>query len=78
MHPLGPDLTQLTDADLHKKQGELVQRLGQAHRIGPFNIVGQLQMLLNDYNSEIQRRNQKIMDDMMKKGKGMDGIIDIQ
>jgi hypothetical protein len=78
MHPLSPDLTQLSDAELHKKHGELVQRLGQAYRIGPFNIIGQLQMMLNDYNSEIQRRNQKIMDDMMKKGKGMDGIIDIQ
>jgi hypothetical protein len=78
MHPLSPDLTQLTDAELHKKHGELVQRLGQAYRIGPFNIIGQLQMVLDDYNSEIQRRNQKIMDDMMKKGKGMDGIIDIQ
>ena len=78
MHPLSPDLSQLSDADLHKKQGELVQRLGQAYRIGPFSIIGQLQMVLEDYNSEIQRRNQKIMDDMMKKGKGMDGIIDIQ
>jgi hypothetical protein len=78
MHPLSPDLTQLTDAELHKKHGELVLRLGQAYRIGPFNIIGQLQMVLDDYNSEIQRRNQKIMDDMMKKGKGMDGIIDIQ
>lgn len=78
MHPLSPDLSQLTDAELHKKHGELVQRLGQAYRIGPFNIIGQLQMILDDYNSEIQRRNQKIMDDMMKKGKGMDGIIDIQ
>jgi hypothetical protein len=78
MHPLGPDLTQLADAELHKKHGELVQRLGQAYRIGPFNIIGQLQLILDDYNYEIQRRNQKIMDDMMKKGKGMDGIIDIQ
>lgn len=78
MHPLSPDLSGLTDAELHKKHGELVQRLGQAHRIGPHSIIGQLQMVLEDYSSEIRRRNQKIMDDMMKKGKGMDGIIDIK
>lgn len=78
MHPLSPDLSGLSDADLHKKHGELVQRLSQAHRIGPYSIIGQLQMVLEDYSSEIQRRNQKIMDDMMKKGKGMDGIIDIK
>jgi len=78
MHPLAPDLSTLSDNDLHKKHGELVQRLAQAYRIGPFSIIGQLQMLLENYNAEIQRRNQKIMDEMMKKGKNMSGIIDIK
>lgn len=78
MHPLSPDLSGLTDAELHKKHGELVLKLGQAHRIGPFGIIGQLQMILEDYQSEIQRRNAKIMEDMAKKGKDMGGIIDIK
>lgn len=78
MHPLAPDLSTLSDNDLHKKHGELVQRLSQAYQIGPYGIIGQLQMLLENYNSEIQRRNQKIMDELMKKGKNMSGIIDIK
>lgn len=80
MHPLSPDLTQLSDADLHKKHGDLVMRLTQAYRIGPYSIVPQLQMLLDDYNSEIRRRNDKAMEELMRKsqGKGMGGIIDIQ
>ena len=78
MHPLSTDLSQLSDADLHKKQGELVKKLTQAYRIGPAGIIYQLQMILEDYNMEIQRRNQKILDDMAKKNKGFDGIIDIQ
>lgn len=78
MHPLAPDLSTLSDNDLHKKHGELVQRLSQAYRIGPSGIIGQLQMLLENYNSEIQRRNQKLMDELMKKGKNMSGIIDIK
>lgn len=80
MHPLSPDLTQLSDVDLHKKHGELVSRLTQAYRIGPYSIVPQLQLLLDDYNSEIRRRNDKAMEEMMKKsqGRGMGGIIDIQ
>ena len=80
MHPLSPDLTDLSDADLHKKHGELVQRLTQAHRIGPYGIIGQLQLVLSDYASEITRRNNKAMDDLMNKskGKGMSGIIDIK
>lgn len=80
MHPLSPDLSALTDADLHKKHGELVQRLSQAYRSGPYGVIGQLQMLLDDYNTEIRRRNDKAMEEMMKKsqGKGMSGIIDIK
>jgi hypothetical protein len=38
-------------------------------------------MLLSDYQAEISRRNQKVMDEMMKKaeqrGKGFGGVIDI-
>jgi hypothetical protein len=78
MHPLSPDLSGLTDAELHKKQGELVARLTQAYRIGPYGIIGQLQMLMDDYNSEIQRRNAKVLEDMAKKGRDMGGIIDIK
>jgi hypothetical protein len=78
MHPLSPDLSGLSDADLHKKHGELVSKLTQAYRIGPYGIINQLQMILEDYQSEIQRRNAKVMEDMAKKGKDMGGIIDIK
>jgi hypothetical protein len=37
----------------------------------------QLQMLEEDYRMEIQRRNQKLMDDMMAKNEKYKGIIDI-
>lgn len=79
MHPLSPDLTQLSDVDLHKKHGELVKRLTQAYRVGPHGAIGQLQMLLDDYNIEIRRRNDKAMDELLKKSqdKGMNNIIDI-
>jgi hypothetical protein len=78
MHPLAPDLSGLSDQELHKKQAELIKRITQAYRIGPASIIGQLQMLVDDYNREIQVRNQKIMDDLAKKGKDMGDKIDIQ
>jgi hypothetical protein len=78
MHPLAPNLTELSDVELHKKHGELVQRLTQAYRIGPYNIIGQLQMLLEDYNVEIQRRNQKHYEEILQKSKNKTGIIDIK
>lgn len=78
MHPLSPDLTQLSDTDLHKKYNDLVSRLTQSYRFGSMSVVNQLQMIIDDYRLEIQRRNQKILDDMAKKGKDLSGIIDIQ
>lgn len=81
MHPLAQDLTPLSDDEVHKKFGELQKRYQQAYRFGPQSIIPQIQMMMEHYQSEIQRRNQKQMDEMMKKaeegGKGLKGIIDI-
>lgn len=85
MHPLGSNLSTLSDDELSKKQGELLKRLNQAYRIGPAQIIPQLQMLVQDYDEERGRRNAKLMQEMAEKfdkdrnnGKGMKGIIDIQ
>jgi hypothetical protein len=78
MHPLAPNLSEMSDADLHKKHGELIQRITQAYRIGPYSIIGQLQMLLDDYNREINLRNQRHYEEIMKKSKNPNGIIDIK
>jgi hypothetical protein len=77
MHPLGPDLTGLTDEELHKKYGELQKRFNQAYRFGPQSIIPQLQMLMQDYQMEIGIRNQKQMAELDKNSKGPKGIIDI-
>ena len=87
MHPLISNLSSLTDDELHKKLAELNKRFMQAYRIGPAQVIPQLQMLIEDYNSEISKRNAKKMQEMQEKfdkvankndGKGMKGIIDIQ
>jgi len=84
MHPLGNDLSKLTDDELTKKIGELNKRYVQAYRIGPQQIIPQLQMLLQDHQEEMSRRNAKMLADMAAKmekdksnGKGIKGIIDI-
>lgn len=81
MHPLGTDLSQFNDDELNKKYSELQKRFTQCYRFGPVDLIPQIQMLLDDYNYEIQRRNQKLMDEMQKRaeqnGKGFKGIIDI-
>lgn len=77
MHPLGPDLTGLSDDELHTKYSELQKRFGQAYRFGPQSIIPQLQMLMQDYQSEISLRNQKQLEELNKNSKGPKGIIDI-
>lgn len=77
MHPLGTDLTALSDDELHKKYGELQKRFGQAYRFGPQSIIPQIQMLMQDYQYEIGMRNKRQIEEMDKNSKGPKGIIDI-
>jgi hypothetical protein len=69
MHPLAPDLTKLTDEELHTKRGELQNRMGMAYRMGSADMVGQLQLLLQDYAMEVERRNQVMLDHAQKSGR---------
>ena len=69
MHPLAPDLTGLSDEDLHTKRGELQGRMSFAYRVGNADMVGQLQLLLQDYAMEVERRNQKMMEQAQKSGR---------
>jgi hypothetical protein len=78
MHPLAPDLTGLSDDELHKKRAELHNRMTFAYRMGQGDIIGQIQLLLGDYDMEIQKRNQKMLDDMQKNNKNFKDKIDIK
>ena len=78
MHPLTPDLSQLKDDELHKKNYELTQRLTQSYRFGNYEIVGQIHMILEDYTEESNRRQRKVLEDLAQKNSKFDGIIDIK
>jgi hypothetical protein len=77
MHPLAPDLSKLTDDELQQKRGELQNRLMMSYRMGNADLVMQLQLLLGDYDMELQTRNQKMMDQMSKASKNFGNIINI-
>lgn len=78
MHPLAPNLTEMPDAELQKKHSELVARLTHAYRYGQTQMVQQLQMIMEDYQNEISRRQRKILDDALNKNDKFSGIIDIK
>ena len=77
MHPLGSDLSKLTDHELQEKHSELIKKLSQSHRLGYGSMVGQLNMLLADYQEEQQRRNRVMMEELAKNNPKFDGTIDI-
>lgn len=78
MHPLTEDLSKLNDDDLLKKIHELTTRLTQSYRLGNYELVGQVHMLLEDYQAEASRRNQKIIEEMAEKNNKFKDIIDIK
>jgi hypothetical protein len=77
-HPLTPDLSKLTLDELNNKYGELLKRTTAAYRMGNSDMVYQLQLLMEDYQNEIQVRNAKALADMEKQSKQFKNIIDIQ
>ena len=77
-HPLMTNLSELSTEDLHKKYNELMTKMNQAYRFGPVSIIPQMQMVMEDYRTEMDKRNRKTMEEMESKGDKFKGLIDIK
>lgn len=77
-HPLTPDLSKLSMDDLTKKYSDLLSRITYAYRIGQADMVQQLQLIMEDYQNEMNERNSKQLAEMEKASKNFKNIIDIQ
>lgn len=78
MHPLTPDLSQLTDVELEEAYTNLQRRFVQSTKIGPSGIIHQIAMLMEDYMWELNRRRQAQLEELMKNNKNFKDKIDIQ
>lgn len=76
MHPLTPNLTDLSLEELQAKYNELTKKINQSQRLGNSSLMNQLYMILEDYRMEISVRQQKIYDDI-NKNPNFKNIIDI-
>lgn len=80
MHPLAPNFSDMSDADLNENIKKLQTRLSHAYRTSS-SVVPQIQMLLQDYTEERGRRDKQSLDKLMQKskdsGNDWDDIIDI-
>lgn len=78
MHPLySEDLTKLSDDELHRKHGEVLKRITQAGRLGYMDAVYQIQLILDHFSQEIQRRNAEKLQKMAENDRNFDNYIDI-
>jgi hypothetical protein len=78
MHPLAPDLSGLSDNDLQKRMSDLMKRLVFASQMGQTGSVMQLQMLYEDIQMEVGRRNQLEMEKLQAMSPNFNDVIDIK
>lgn len=78
MHPLTPDLSGLSNDELHSKRADLQNKLMFAYKMGQGDLIQQLNLVIGDYNIEIEKRNQKLLAEIeAKTGKKFSDKIDI-
>jgi len=78
MHPLSPNLTELSEDDLLKKINDLHMRLRQAYNMANPQISMQLRMLLDDYQREYNNRMAELAKKFAEQNKKYADKIDIQ
>lgn len=78
MHPFVGDLSTLTDNELMEKITQLTTRQNQAYRMGYYDALQQINMLLADYMGEKRRRDDKMLEELMNKSKDFKKIIDVK
>ena len=60
------------------KHSDLLKKITMAYRWGNADLVNQLQMVMEDYQSELNERNRRQLEEMQKASKQFKNIIDIQ
>lgn len=75
MHPLVNDLSSLKDSELEEKISELTKKYFISHN---FELQQQIAMVLDDYKSELAKRQRDAYDKMMNsRNKDLDKLINV-
>ena len=75
MHPLAGDFSNLKDAELETKVGDLTKRYFQTHNT---DVRQQISMLLDSFNEELSRRRQAALEKVMSnRDKNLDKLINV-
>jgi len=77
MHPLIDKLDGLSNEEVQKKHSEIMQKLNQAYSMGNRQMINQLNMIMESYQEELNKRNKKMFDDLAGKDDKFKDLIDI-
>lgn len=62
-HPFAGDLSALSIEELTEKINSLGKNLSFASRMGRYDLMNQVRMLMESYRSELNRQQQLLLDD---------------
>lgn len=77
MHPLLDELSGLSNEEVQKKHSEIMQKLNQAYGMGNQMLINQINMIMESYQEELNKRNKKMFDDLAGKDDKWKDLIDI-
>ena len=73
-NPLLEGMSELSDDQLLGKINELNTKMRQASQAGMYSAIGQITVVLNEYQEEMNRRRQKALEEGTEK---FDELIDV-
>jgi uncharacterized membrane protein (DUF106 family) len=76
-HPLIGNIDHLTLEELQSKVSELTKKLSAAHRMGNAQLVGQVRLALDTYQSKYQEKQAEFWKSQSKPGNDYSDRIDI-
>ena len=76
-HPLITNVDDLSTQQLQERVTDLTKKLGIAYRMGNAQLIGQIQMALDTFQTKLKERQQAEYDRQMGKGKDFGDRIDI-
>jgi len=77
MHPLLDELSELSNEEVQKKHSDLMQKLNQAYGMGNQMLINQINMIMESYQEELNKRNKKMFADLAGKDDKWKDLIDI-
>lgn len=76
-HPLLGSLSELSNEEVQEKYNDITKKLNQAYMMGNQMVINQLNMIMESYQTELNKRHKKMFDDLEVKDDKWKDLIDI-